>query len=94
MASYGTATSCILPQIAFNMEVQLGKTIGAMMLPFGCNTSQPIPNILAHNFFSKNGQVEFWPIEKISGPFKKIDYFSLTARSSSKMMYQKIRVDY
>ena len=27
------------------------KTIGAMMLPFGCNRSQPIPNILAHIFF-------------------------------------------
>ena len=37
------------------------KTIGAMMLPFGCNTSQPIPNILADNAFSKNGQVKFWP---------------------------------
>ena len=37
------------------------KTSGAMMLRFGCNTSQPIPNILADNFFSKNGQVKFWP---------------------------------
>ena len=36
-------------------------TIGAMMLPFGCYRSQPILNILADNFFSKNGQVKFWP---------------------------------
>ena len=36
------------------------KTIGAMILPFGCNTSQPIPNILAHNFFSKKCQVKLW----------------------------------
>ena len=27
------------------------KTIEAMMLPFGCNRSQPIPNILADTFF-------------------------------------------
>ena len=56
-----------------------------MMLPFGCNTSQPIPNILADTFFSKNGQVKFWPDNENFGSVKKkIDYFSLTARSQQK----------
>merc|ERR1711923_509361 len=54
------------------------KTIGAMMLPLGCNRSQPIPNILADTFFSKNGQVKFWPDNE-----NKID-FTLTARSQQK----------
>ena len=50
------------------------KTIGAMMLPFGCNTSQPIPNILADTFFSKNGQVKFWPDnENVGSVLKKSD---------------------
>merc|ERR1712102_267333 len=61
------------------------KTIGAMMLPFGCNRSQPIPNILAGRFFSKNGQVKFWPDnENVGSVKKKIGYFSLTARSQQK----------
>ena len=61
------------------------KSIGAMMLPFDCNTSQPIPNKLAYNYLSKNGEDKFNSITKISGPFKKrIDYFSLTARSQQK----------
>ena len=56
-----------------------------MMLPFGCNTSQPIPNILADKFFSKNGQVKFWPDnENVGSVLKKIGYFSLTARSQQK----------
>ena len=50
------------------------KTIGAMMLPFGCNTSQPIPNILADTFFSKNSQVKFWPDnENVGSVLKKSD---------------------
>ena len=36
------------------------------MLPFGCNRSQPIPNILADTFFSKNGQVKFWNQPELS----------------------------
>ena len=44
------------------------------MLPFGCNTSQPIPNILADTFFSKNGQVKFWPDnENVGSVLKKSD---------------------
>ena len=55
------------------------------MFHFGCNTSQPIPNILADTFFSKNGQVKFWPDNENFGVrLKKIDYFSLTARSQQK----------
>jgi len=53
------------------------KTIGAMMLPFGCNTSQPIPNILADNFFLKNGQVKFWPDNENVGSFLKKSDISL-----------------
>ena len=50
------------------------KTIAAMMLPFGCNRSQPIPNILADTFFSKNGQVKFWPEnENVGSVLKKSD---------------------
>ena len=47
------------------------KTIGAMMLPFDSNRSQPIPNILADTFFSKNGQVKFWPDNENFGSVKK-----------------------
>ena len=44
------------------------------MLPFGCNRSQPIPNILADTFFSKNGQVKFWPDnENVGSVLKKSD---------------------
>ena len=57
------------------------KSIGAMMLPFGCNTSKPIPNILSVNFFTKNGQVKFWSDNENFMSVKKIDYFSLTVRS-------------
>ena len=58
------------------------KTIGAMMLPFGCNGSQPIPNILAHNFFSKKCQVKLWPDNENFVFVKKIiDYLSLEGRS-------------
>ena len=61
------------------------KIIGAMKLPFGCNRSQPNPaNLLAHNVFRKMVNSNFGPITKMSGPFKKIDYFSLTARSQQK----------
>ena len=50
------------------------KIIGAMMLPFGCNRSQPIPNILADKFFSKNGQVKFGPDnENVGSVLKKSD---------------------
>merc|ERR1712102_97668 len=57
-----------------------------MMLPFGCNSSQPILNILADIMFCFEKMVKsnFGPITKISGPFKKIVYFSLTARSQQK----------
>ena len=45
------------------------------MLPFGCNTSQPIPNILADTFFSKNGQVKFWPDnENFGSVFKNLRF--------------------
>jgi len=47
------------------------------MLPFGCNTSQPIPNILADNFFLKNGQVKFWPDNENVGSFLKKSDISL-----------------
>ena len=52
-------TSPILGEFFFFLAGR--KTIGAMMLYFGSNTSQPIPNKFAHIFFSKNGQVKFWP---------------------------------
>ena len=47
------------------------------MLPFGCNRSQPIPNILADNFFSKNGQVKFWPDNENFGSVLKKSIISL-----------------
>ena len=52
-----------------------------MMLPFGCNGSQPIPNILA----SKKCQVKLWPDNENFVFVKKIiDYLSLAARSQQK----------
>ena len=60
------------------------NVILSLILGVFCNKSQPIPNILAHIFFRKIVESNFGPITKISGPFKKIDYFSLTARSQQK----------
>ena len=48
-----------------------------MMLPFGCNRSQPIPNILADTFFWKNGQVKFWPDNENFGSVLKKSIISL-----------------